>query len=563
MSASPADPRRAAIYARVSRDEQLKGNSIPTQLGANRAHCDANGYRILAEFSEDFTGTTIHRPEMDKLLALVFDQSIDVVVVYVTDRLTRGGPSHLGWFVTTFADKGVRLEIAGKEPDAAVEGQLFLSLESYAAQEYVLATMEASTRGIKAKVAAGKPIGAGRPPYGLRFRPPVLDAAGQPIKETAKVAFEPDPETLPHLFWMFEAADRGMSLRQMGRALEAANVLPPRYGVAGNTSRVWNPSAIRYMLQNRAYTGEGYAFLRRIKTDGEPVRLADGVYPKLIDPARFERVQERIAGNVREAQRMDRNPEVGLLRRGFARCGHCGGSLMVNPGARGGPAYRCNPKSKHKHGCPGAALLCVTLDREVWQWIEAIGSDPRRAMELAERLRVTDDGAARARAMLDALEKRVTDVNSQRERLVKRLALMDDDTAPLVEAELRNLAAERRGLDSQRPAFLAHVDAADQRRERIDRAVAMCEGTLPLSDDLTWSEKRRILSDLEVIVHLYPSNAPQRWSLTLAFENDRESLRAIANERMVVECQDDSDGEMSFSGNLSSSPRETGATAAR
>jgi len=168
MTATPVTLLRAVTYSRVSKDEQAKGFSLPTQRDHNRRHCEGRGYDIVAEFAEDFTGTAIHRPEMDKLLALVLARQVDVVVAYVTDRLTRGGPAHLGWFMTTFADYGVRLERAGKDVDDSAEGELFGMLEAYGAKKQVQASREASIRGINAKVASGKPIGASKPPYGLR-----------------------------------------------------------------------------------------------------------------------------------------------------------------------------------------------------------------------------------------------------------------------------------------------------------------------------------------------------------------------------------------------------------
>jgi len=342
---------------------------------------------------------------------------------------------------------------------------------------------------------------------------------GNPVHGTLKAAYEPNHETLPHLLWIFDQCDHGVSIRQIGLALESAGVLPPRYGYGGSESKIWNPSTIKHILSNPVYVGDGTAFHRRKNSEGGPVKLADGIFPQVIERDLFDRMQKRLAGNKKDSQRHDRDPEIGLLRRGFVVCGNCGSRLMVNPGARGGPAYRCHPQARHRHKCPGAGILVDTLDTQVWAWVEAIRSNPRQAAVLAERLlNQHDDG--REAAMLASLDKRIADLEDQRGRLVKRLALVDDDTAALVGAELIRLASERRDLEAQRPAFMDRFEAEEQRRQRATRAIAILEGTIPATDDLTYGEKRRMLSDLGVVVRLYPTDAPQRWTLTLSYDDE-------------------------------------------
>ena len=77
--------------------------------------------------------------------------------------------------------------------------------------------------------------------------------------------------------------------------------------------------------------------------------LPAGVYPQIIDPALFARVQDRLARNRRQSMRSDRNPEVGILRRGFVLCGHCG-TRMVVAVSRGYTVYRCHTDGKRLFG---------------------------------------------------------------------------------------------------------------------------------------------------------------------------------------------------------------------
>jgi len=49
----------AAIYTRVSTDEQGKGYSLPTQLENCRQYAAKQGYAVEAEFSDEYSGTEL------------------------------------------------------------------------------------------------------------------------------------------------------------------------------------------------------------------------------------------------------------------------------------------------------------------------------------------------------------------------------------------------------------------------------------------------------------------------------------------------------------------------
>jgi DNA invertase Pin-like site-specific DNA recombinase len=49
----PASSQRAALYARVSTDEQVEGTSLGTQLTSGRAWCALNGYEVGGEYVDE------------------------------------------------------------------------------------------------------------------------------------------------------------------------------------------------------------------------------------------------------------------------------------------------------------------------------------------------------------------------------------------------------------------------------------------------------------------------------------------------------------------------------
>ena len=82
--------KRAAIYARVSTDEQAeKGYSLPSQIEACNKYALDNGYEVFAKFTDDYSGREINRPGLNDLRQLLSEEKIDALIVYSGDRLSR------------------------------------------------------------------------------------------------------------------------------------------------------------------------------------------------------------------------------------------------------------------------------------------------------------------------------------------------------------------------------------------------------------------------------------------------------------------------------------------
>src|SRR5450755_3680948 len=87
---------RCAIYTRVSTDQGLEQdfNSLDAQREASEAYIKSQaheGWRLIRDRYDDggFSGGSMERPALQKLLDDVRAKRIDVIVVYKVDRLTR------------------------------------------------------------------------------------------------------------------------------------------------------------------------------------------------------------------------------------------------------------------------------------------------------------------------------------------------------------------------------------------------------------------------------------------------------------------------------------------
>ena len=95
MSESPSAPR-CAIYTRKSTEEGLEQefNTLQAQRESAEAYIASQrllGWSVLEERYDDggFSGASLDRPALSRLLAAVEAGGIDCVVVYKVDRLSR------------------------------------------------------------------------------------------------------------------------------------------------------------------------------------------------------------------------------------------------------------------------------------------------------------------------------------------------------------------------------------------------------------------------------------------------------------------------------------------
>src|SRR5437588_12006788 len=96
MSGSVGKPARCAIYTRKSSEHNL--DLAFSSLDAQREACEAyiksqahEGWRLIPGRYDDgaFSGASLERPALQQLLAHVRAGTIDIVLVYKVDRLTR------------------------------------------------------------------------------------------------------------------------------------------------------------------------------------------------------------------------------------------------------------------------------------------------------------------------------------------------------------------------------------------------------------------------------------------------------------------------------------------
>jgi len=129
-------PIRAALYARVSSDQQAEQHTIASQVAALLTRAAADGYEIAPElrFLDDGqSGAHLIRPALERLRDLVAMAAIDVVYVHAPDRLARSY-AHQAVLIEEFARAGAEVVFLNRPIGQTPEDPLLLQLQGMFAE---------------------------------------------------------------------------------------------------------------------------------------------------------------------------------------------------------------------------------------------------------------------------------------------------------------------------------------------------------------------------------------------------------------------------------------------
>ena len=140
--------KKAVIYARVSTDEQAeRGTSIQAQLETCHDYAKENGLEVVKEYKEDYTGTTLDRPELNQLKDDMGNGLAIAVIVLCPDRLSRNYPDSV-LLKSIWADQEIELHLTdtGKE-DFSFESMVIGAFKQITAHHEIDTLIRRSKRG--------------------------------------------------------------------------------------------------------------------------------------------------------------------------------------------------------------------------------------------------------------------------------------------------------------------------------------------------------------------------------------------------------------------------------
>lgn len=348
---------RAAIYCRLSKDDDLEGESasIANQRSMLESYCARQGWEVVAVFQDDgFTGLNLDRPDFQRMLKAIEKGVVNLVITKDLSRLSRNYLESGRLIEDYFPRHGVRYIAMNDGVDTLRENNEIAPFKGILNEMY--------SRDISKKVHASYYLKATRGDFTGCVAP-----FGYVKDPACKNHLLVDPETAPIVCQIFGYALEGHGPNYIRRKLEDGEVPCPTWwnrqrGIRSHFTKweladpergrfMWDFSVIKDILINPVYTGaiasqkKNYRFKLGTISEKKPSEwiVVEGMHEPIISPQDFELVQVKL----RSRQRPRDNGNISLFA-GLIRCGECGKALTIR-------------KTNAKH--PIDIYACVTYNR--------------------------------------------------------------------------------------------------------------------------------------------------------------------------------------------------------
>lgn len=460
--------KKVALYIRVSTATQFeKGNSVPEQEKRLKAYCESRDWSDYEFFVDPgHSGSNMDRPALQKLIQNI--KKFDMVLVYKLDRLSRNQRDILYLIEDVFKKNGVDFNSITENFDTSTPvGKLMLSIMGAFAELERQQINERLLMGRIASAAKGKWRGGSGVPTGYKYIPVSKGGTGD---------LTIDPEQAKMVHGMFNMMEDGYS----------CNAINEYYNFSG-------ASVVKRLLQNPVYIG-------KIKYAGE---IYDAFHEPIISKEQFDNVQ-----SILKQREIERNyPAVTRdhLLTGFLWCS-CGSRACYHHTSKKNAKgivhdydyYECYSRMYHKtmgkkRGCKNKIWRAADLEETIWDIIEELDFSEVSVREdnseeikaIRKEIQKTDrqieklielysvDGIS-----IDALQARISALNSQKEGLGAKLSALTDKKPEMDEKRFKKTKSQ-----------LKRIKAADIQTQRAFISSLIQKITLLPDHDIkiTWT----------------------------------------------------------------------------
>ena len=425
--------RMAAIYARVSSEQQREENTIASQTASLIEFARSHDLEVPQEWvfeDEGYSGATLERPGLERVRDLAAEGQIQVVLTYSPDRLSRKYAYQI-LLMEEFARQGVEtLFVKAPQGDSA-EDQLLVQFQGMIAEYERAQILERSRRGKRHRALAGEVSVMSGAPYGYRYIHKTDEAPA------AYTAYEPEARVVQRVYNMYTV--EGLSIGEITRRLNAEGI-PTR-----KLSARWERSVVWAVLRNPAYRGLAcfgktcasartrvMRWQRRRGTTTPSMTVGherarqewiEIPVPALVTEESFARAQELLQENRIRSRRRTITPSVvqGLVS--CAKCGYAFSRTSTYTTARKIHYYKCiGSDSWRKLGgpvCHNRRLVRQDLlDQIVWTEVIRLLEDPTLIQQELDRRLAAARSADPTKKREQGLQREMTHLGKGIERLL-------------------------------------------------------------------------------------------------------------------------------------------------
>lgn len=489
---------KAAIYLRVSSEEQVKGFGLSVQEEKLRDYCklydfELNENHVFRE--EGVSGAERERPELNRMLVCAEKKEFSVVLVYKIDRLSRL-LLHLLEVTNKFEELGVGFRSVTEPIDTTnpLGKCIFQILGSFA--EFERGVIRERTYGGQIKNKQQGNWVSGIPPYGYNY-----DKATKKL-----IVNEEETRVLKRIFeWMVK--DR-MSLHGIQERLNTMAV-PTKLDNLGVKKKVngvgfWRTRTIGRIIANSVYTGtfiynkyENSKIGGNLRPEEEWIPVST---PQTIDKETFDLAQAQIKANSRYAPK---NAKYIYLFSSMIDCGDCGGkfSSSYDTWRKTMPdmqrkRYFCNNARKHVRQvvCKAPSVTEHRLANPIWEGVVNLLENPEIAFKQLENLSEKNGGIKDTQARLSEVSILLEKNGMRQKKLLDAFLEVDRGL------EQKDFLSKKRELEEAKSKLLdekkryeSMLVSDSEKGVRVNAIQAMYQKLKENLANISYEQKREVL----------------------------------------------------------------------
>ena len=452
---------KAALYARVSSEEQVEGYSIDAQRRAFQALVEGREWTTYREYVDEGKSARIDninkRPAFKEMMSDAVAAKFDVLVVHKLDRFSRNLRITLEYF-DKLLNAGVTFISINEQMDFTTpSGKVHLALLGAFAQYYSDNLSQETKKGWHERRAQG--LYCGLLPFGA-----MKGEVGVPVPDTREIDLNGRKScNYEGLQLAFQAAANGKSDKEVAQVVNAAG-----YRTAGNQgNRPFSKDTVRGILTNRFYLG----YLPN--GNGGWVK---GRHEAFISEELWSQVQEMRRRNATSTHSRCRSERRVCSLSGITYCWYCKGRIHVSFTKRGKPRLGCYNRAKGWECSQKSALLEV-YEEQIAEYLSTFHIPPdyqSRILDAHRKLQSaydnTDSEGAKWEAQLERIKNLYKWGDISREEYLKEKEGIKKELKALtpVESQAQNL--------DKLAKFLANIaqaweEATGELRNKLTRSL--------------------------------------------------------------------------------------------